>query len=610
MSSLLSSYERLARIYAEQENIPIIISGTGFATDGKKIIVPDIPDEKLQELGDPTVGGILHECMHIKYSDISESMTPPDLEKFRVLLNDIEDCRMLFIGKKYYPGQDLLQHKTLEFISKNILSPEMENGELHESEYLGIAILYMYSNAEHLLPEAFPKEIIEMAECTKDIWNNVNWEIKKDKQGKGQNIKIVRKIIEKLKMVAFPEEELKPSKKKNLKKQKISIKNLEKETEENSEKETEENSEKETEENSEKETEENEKQKIAQKILAGREKPNNTDLFKQLKKIIEIKLKFYAKTTNRHVPHPKAILLDREKEITDLFKTVNPLSVVNPERQIDTNLNKFKRIADKSEKQIETLKAKIFPLLMAEKRCAFLPEQEEGLLDGGNLFRAFNQDSKIYKKRVNATKINTAISILCDISGSMRGSKIELLRPTVLILGDTLFKLKIPFEILSFTTNEAISRADVDKDKEEYNRFEGLEHTIYKSFNSNYTNSRFSIVELQASEDNVDGESVLWAAKRLIQRKEVRKILFVLSDGSPAAYFSNHKIQNEYLKEIISKIEKSGIEVIGIGLCSSDVSQFYKNHVVIHKEQDISEFIYMALVKSISRNIWNIVRGK
>ncbi|WEU67325.1 DNA polymerase III subunit alpha [Xanthomonas phage JGB6] len=40
--------------------------------------------------------------------------------------------------------------------------------------------------------------------------------------------------------------------------------------------------------------------------------------------------------------------------------------------------------------------------------------------------------------------------------------------------------------------------------------------------------------------NNVDGESVEIAGRRLLQRKESRKIMIVMSDGSPAADGDGH----------------------------------------------------------------------
>ena len=60
--------------------------------------------------------------------------------------------------------------------------------------------------------------------------------------------------------------------------------------------------------------------------------------------------------------------------------------------------------------------------------------------------------------------------------------------------------------------------------------------------------------------ENIDGEALLWAEKRLMLKSERKKILIVISDGAPvddstlSANESN--ILEEHLKEVILKIEK------------------------------------------------------
>ena len=68
MSNLYSSYERLAKIYAKNAGINLIIRGGGFCTDGKKIVIAEIPDKLNKTLKDPALAGLVHECKHLQHS--------------------------------------------------------------------------------------------------------------------------------------------------------------------------------------------------------------------------------------------------------------------------------------------------------------------------------------------------------------------------------------------------------------------------------------------------------------------------------------------------------------------------------------------------------------
>jgi len=99
--------------------------------------------------------------------------------------------------------------------------------------------------------------------------------------------------------------------------------------------------------------------------------------------------------------------------------------------------------------------------------------------------------------------------------------------------------------------------------------------------------------------ENYDHASVEWAAKRLEKRKEQRKILFVISDGYPAIKGVHAKTLEKYLKETVIKIEKSKIEVYGIGVMTDAVKKFYKNNITIQETEEISTKILTLLSKTL-----------
>ena len=61
--------------------------------------------------------------------------------------------------------------------------------------------------------------------------------------------------------------------------------------------------------------------------------------------------------------------------------------------------------------------------------------------------------------------------------------------------------------------------------------------------------------------ENIDGEALEWAFKRIINRTEKRKILMVISDGAPVddstLSSNNVNLLDLHLKNIINLIEKS-----------------------------------------------------
>ena len=91
----------------------------------------------------------------------------------------------------------------------------------------------------------------------------------------------------------------------------------------------------------------------------------------------------------------------------------------------------------------------------------------------------------------------------------------------------------------------------------------------------------------------------------MVQRNENRKILFILEDGHPGLDNSSRHILEKDLIENVADAEKNDIEVIGIGLLSNSVEQFYKNSIVISKTDEISIKVYEALLKTLKTHDQN-----
>jgi len=638
-------------------------------TNGETIILPDIPDELNKKLKDPLLAGLLHESQHVVHSEFNKSKIGfKELAPFSGLLNNIEDIRIYQLGKKEYPGYQDLQETGLSFIKDNIIIPSLASEEgVDMPTLLGGCLQYRLSGIDDSF---FPEAVRKMAEIAEEECNSDTKWIPREK-GKYQSAEITRRIINRLKDQLEKEqkkkEEGKAEGKPEGKKEQQEEEPEETEEQEKSEQEQEEKgnqgepaegkeeTEDENEENEEETEEEmgegegegedeedkddsensdNENGKSSNKESQDEkedvshkgdpelessleeffneedreESDEDKSLMKQMESMIsEIIRKFNVENEN-HVPYPDIVLLDKEVHI----QNYNPYKTGDKGNIIDLE-SEFMEISNSIDRQTQILKAKILPVLMAEQRSSFLFEQEEGILDSARIFRIPNGDPKVYKRKVPGKKTNTAISILCDISGSMHGSRIRMLKPTLLVIADTLFALKISFEILAFGTGDDYEDSKVrakqqkiykvwrdrTKGAEFYNRFTALHHLIVKSFEENYLKIRDLIPLIECVAANADGESVEWALKRLSSQREPRKILFVLSDGMPAAGTCDSWLLEKHLKEVVKKAERAGIEIIGVGIETSAPRKFYPTTVTINDVSEISSEIYGSLLQKL-----------
>jgi cobaltochelatase CobT len=137
---------------------------------------------------------------------------------------------------------------------------------------------------------------------------------------------------------------------------------------------------------------------------------------------------------------------------------------------------------------------------------------------------------------------DTAVTILVDHSGSMRGQKILLAAVAVDVVQYLLASLDVRTEILGFTTRSwkgGRSRKIWRLSGKPHmpGRLCDLLHIIYSPFGNAAAGRSHRVFATMLRPDllkeNVDGEAIQWAVGRLTARPETRKILIMISDGAP-----------------------------------------------------------------------------
>lgn len=264
---------------------------------------------------------------------------------------------------------------------------------------------------------------------------------------------------------------------------------------------------------------------------------------------------------------------------------------------------------------ISSLRKKLMPLLATIIEARDIHGLSEGDLDMQRLSRViFSRSLDFYKQRQEAWLYETCVSILVDNSGSMRGNAIFSACLTSHVLSQVLELCGIQNEILGFTTGDwGGGRAKQDWIEAGSPPFPGrlneMRYLVYKDMRRSYRHSYQDIclmLDHDVLKENIDGEALLWAVKRLMTSQAQRKILLVISDGAPVddatlsangdpAYAERH------LRSVIHKIEKQTpiqLGAIGIG---HDVTHYYKNAVTIDHPDHLVEVGGDLLLKCFSR---------
>jgi len=239
--------------------------------------------------------------------------------------------------------------------------------------------------------------------------------------------------------------------------------------------------------------------------------------------------------------------------------------------------------------------------LMAQQNRAWEFDLEEGLLDPARLSRivADPLHPLSFKREKDTDFRDTVVTLLLDNSGSMRGRPITVAATCADILARTLERCGVKVEILGFTTRawkggqsrEAWLAAGKPANP---GRLNDLRHIIYKAADSPWRRARKNLGLMMREgllKENIDGEALDWAHKRLLARGEQRKILMMISDGAPVDDSTLSVNAGNYLERhlrwVIEEIEtRSPVELIAIGI-GHDVTRYYRRAVTIVDAEEL-----------------------
>src|SRR5882757_668237 len=239
--------------------------------------------------------------------------------------------------------------------------------------------------------------------------------------------------------------------------------------------------------------------------------------------------------------------------------------------------------------------------LMAQQNRAWDFDLEEGTLDAARLTRVVIDPMHplSFKQERDAEFRDTVVTLLLDNSGSMRGRPIMVAACCADLLARTLERCGVKVEILGFTTRawkggqarEAWLAAGKPPNP---GRLNDLRHIIYKSADAPWRRARKNLGLMMREgllKENIDGEALDWAHKRLLGRSEERKILMMISDGAPVDDSTLSVNPGNYLEKhlrwVIEEIEtRSPVELIAIGI-GHDVTRYYRRAVTIVDAEEL-----------------------
>jgi len=301
---------------------------------------------------------------------------------------------------------------------------------------------------------------------------------------------------------------------------------------------------------------------------------------------------------------------DHADEIVTPAQLRTPAELKQLRKKLNDSLARQERLVNK-------LASRLQNVLLARQKRRWQYDLDEGELDTRRLSRVVSEPLTplTYRIETDTEFRDTAITLLIDNSRSMFGSPIKVAAACSDLLTRSLEKCGVTTEVLGYTTQTMYGGENLERWKESGSmansgRLNSLRHIIYKSAHHTWRQARLNfglMLDKDILKQNIDGEALSWAHSRLLARPESRKILIVISDGTPSdspTLRANHKAYlTDHLRSVIASIRHgSAVELIAIGI-GYDVTRFYDRAITIGDVDELGPALLNTLTNSFEKRI-------
>lgn len=267
----------------------------------------------------------------------------------------------------------------------------------------------------------------------------------------------------------------------------------------------------------------------------------------------------------------KQLLGHGTKDIASELRNINGSGSASNyyDGKISPNLPRYNSYKAKASKDIAVLRNKLLKIWTSRSRTRNIVNDHDGRFDVNEAVRCVaSGESNYLVKRTKRTDKKPAVSIVGDLSTSMNGSKFDMQTESMIALAETCSLGNVPLNIIGFS-DKCVSLKKWHEPMPKARGVLGGQKTI----------SGTQIIP-----------AVYEGLKALSSRKEEKKILIVMTDGSIG-------YDEDGLKNLVDYAEKTNpnIEIYGLGM-GVNLSSVFKKGGRIHSE-NISQTMIDILSK-------------
>ena len=243
-------------------------------------------------------------------------------------------------------------------------------------------------------------------------------------------------------------------------------------------------------------------------------------------------------------------------------------------------------------KMVGFLGGKLKNLFISERAPTIVRGTRSGRLDIRKLHKIQTGSKDLYYRKTQGKYEDACVYEVIDNSGSMEDYGKSIIAQSILTaVSNDLDKLRIPFGAVGFTSDNERSATDgVRRTPCTLNQIKGFEEP--------YRRCRHRFVWPDMTSGTVELPAIQYAANQLVQRRETKKVLFILTDGGTGS--GNDTLNNVLrvaTKEFIERLVRAGVKVVGIGIIDNAIRDYCSDFIHVTDLSKFASEFYHKLTK-------------
>lgn len=249
-------------------------------------------------------------------------------------------------------------------------------------------------------------------------------------------------------------------------------------------------------------------------------------------------------------------------------------------------------------KRINTSKFGVLRKLLERKNKDYqfvLKSMRSGRLDGNKIAEAVQKVPTIYERIGQVKSDKICVGVLIDESGSMGCSgRIKRAQEGAILINE-IFKKSSGVDLFIYGhTADQMNYGDTD---------------IYVYKENDKSLNPYALSQVSAKSNNRDGHAILAVARKIRKKTDRKGVLFVLSDGQPAASSYHDQKAIDDTRKKVKMAEKLGFQVIQIAIeecvpSSEMFTHYVKMTDIDNLPVDLTMYLSKHVDKLIKENVY------